>query len=47
MTKKESKLEILKDTLQSLTSNKKELMKDKTTKHHETDEEKVSPVIEV
>lgn len=45
MTKKESKLDVLKDTLQSLNANKKELMKDKT--HHDRNEEKVSPIIEV
>lgn len=47
MTKKESKLEDLKNTLESLTTSKKELTKDKTNKDESHEEFKVSPVIEV
>ena len=41
MSKKENKIETLKDTLESLTANKKELLKDsKEDHHHHKDYEK-------
>lgn len=49
MTKKESKLEDLKNTLESLTTSKKELTKEKANKDKDESREefKVSPEIEV